>query len=113
MFYIRISAKFDVDLCVTFLNFEVGSIWKDLMNAKTLHKLPVSSYNLIVLFSTSKSWTSEYKNASLICLHHVDCLKLSNKLKVMCLMNKLTPLVFHALSCNFTGRVSAFKSLSG
>ncbi len=54
---IRISTKFDVDLCVTFLNFQAGSIWEDLVNVITFHKLPVSSCNLIVVFSTSKSFT--------------------------------------------------------
>ncbi len=53
---IRISAKFDVDLCVTFLNFQAGGVWKDLVNMVTLHKLLVSSCNLIVVFCTSKSW---------------------------------------------------------
>ncbi len=53
---IRISAKFDLDYCVTFLNFQAGSIWKDFVNAITLYKLPVSSCNLIIVFSTSKSW---------------------------------------------------------
>ncbi len=32
---IRISAKFDLDLCVTFLNFQAGSVWKCLMNTIT------------------------------------------------------------------------------
>ncbi len=55
---IRISAKLDVDLCVTFLNFQMDSIWKDLVNTITLHNLLVSSCSLTVVFSTSKSWTS-------------------------------------------------------
>ncbi len=55
---IRISTKIDVDLCVTFLNVQAGSIWEDLVNVITIHKLPVSSCNLTVVFSRSKSWRS-------------------------------------------------------
>ncbi len=42
---IRISNKFDLDLCVTFLNFQAGSIWEDLVNAITFCRLPVSCCN--------------------------------------------------------------------
>ncbi len=49
---IRISNKFALDLCVTFLNFQASSIWEDVVNVIALHKLPVSSCNLIVVFST-------------------------------------------------------------
>ncbi len=42
-------------MCDLFLNFLVRSIWEDLVYTITLHKLPVSSCNLIVVFSTSKS----------------------------------------------------------
>ncbi len=38
---IRISAKFDVHLYVTFFNFQAGGIRKELVNATTLHKLTV------------------------------------------------------------------------
>ncbi len=43
---IRISAKLDVDLCVTFLNFQADCIWKDFVNMITLHKLLASSCSL-------------------------------------------------------------------
>ncbi len=48
---IRISTKFDLDLCVTFLNFQAGNIWKDLVNAITFRRLPVSC-NFTWMFST-------------------------------------------------------------
>ncbi len=48
---IRISTKFDLDLCVTFLNFQAGIIWEDGVNAETFGRLPVSC-NFIRMFST-------------------------------------------------------------
>ncbi len=56
-----------------FLNIQAGSIY--LVNVITLHKLPVSSCNLIVVFSTSKSWTS-------LMLSLCDLFELSKLLKV-------------------------------
>ncbi len=49
MFY---SSEFQSCLILTFLAL---SIWEDLVNTITLHKLPVSSCYLIVVFSTSES----------------------------------------------------------
>ncbi len=49
---IRISTKFDLDLCVTFINFQASSIWEDLVNAITFRRLPVSCCNFTWMFST-------------------------------------------------------------
>ncbi len=47
---IRISAKFDVNLCVTFLNFQSNPESNDLVNAITPQKLhvPFSSFTCIL-----------------------------------------------------------------
>ncbi len=49
---IRISTKFDLDLCVTFLNFKAGSIWEDIVNVITFRRLPISCCNFMWMFST-------------------------------------------------------------
>ncbi len=51
---IRISAKFDVDLCMTFLKFEACGIQKDLVNAITLHNLLTSSCSFTGSLSASR-----------------------------------------------------------
>ncbi len=43
---------------MTFSNFQVSRVWKNLVNVITFHILPVSICNLTVVFSTSKSWMS-------------------------------------------------------
>ncbi len=49
---IGISTKFDLDLCVTFINFQAGSIWEDLVNTITFRRLSVSCCNFTWMFST-------------------------------------------------------------
>ncbi len=55
---IRISAKFDVDLCVTFLNFQTSSQSSCLVNVITPQVLPIWCCNLKGMFSTSTYQTS-------------------------------------------------------
>ncbi len=44
-FYIKISDEFDIDICVTFLNFQSSSQSSYLVNAITQQELPVSCPN--------------------------------------------------------------------
>ncbi len=53
--YIKISDEFNIDLCVTFLNFQTSSRSSCLVNTITLQELPVSFCNFTEVFSTSKS----------------------------------------------------------
>ncbi len=101
---IRFSTKFDLDLCLTFLNFQAGSIWEDLANVITLHKLPVSSCNLIVVFCTSKSWDKLDVDLCVTFLNFQTCSRSG------CLVNMLTPQHLHASCCNFTDMFSTSKS---
>ncbi len=94
--HIKISNKFDVDLCVTFLNFQTSSHSSCLVNTITTQELHASC-NFTGIFSTLKSWTSLmltfltfwtrssngicrnllwmwYRN-SWICMHHVVTLQ--------------------------------------
>ncbi len=48
---IRISAKFDVVLCVTFLNFQSNAKSNDLVNAITPQKLNLPCCSFIGIFS--------------------------------------------------------------
>ncbi len=48
---VRISAKFDVELCVTFLNFQYNPKSNDLVNAITPQKLHVPCCNFTGIFS--------------------------------------------------------------
>ncbi len=100
---IRISTRFDVDLCVTCLNFQTGSIWEDLVNVITLHKLLVSSCNLIVDFSSSKSWKSSI--LTFVWLANFQTCSRSGYL-----VNILTAQKLHASCCNCTEIFSTTKS---
>ncbi len=75
--YIKISGEFDIDLCVTFLNFRTSSRSICLVNTITLQELPVSFRNFTEIFSTLKSrtssmltfmtfWNRSYSNGSIL-----------------------------------------------
>ncbi len=49
---IRISAKFDLDLCVTFLTFQSNPKSSDLVNAITHQKLDVPCCSFTGIFAT-------------------------------------------------------------
>ncbi len=51
---VRISAKFDVDLCVTFLNFQYNPKSNDFVNATTPQKLHVLCCSFTSIFFTSE-----------------------------------------------------------
>ncbi len=55
--YIRILDEFDIDLCVTFLNFQTSSRSSCPVNAITLQQLHASCCNFTEIFSTTKSQT--------------------------------------------------------
>ncbi len=57
---IRISDKFDVDLCVTFLNFQYNPKSSDLVNAITLQKLHVPCCSFIGIFFTANFYVDLY-----------------------------------------------------
>ncbi len=101
---IRISNKFDLDLCVTFINFQAGSIWEDLVNVITLRKLPVSSCNLIVVFCTSKILDRFDVDLCVTFLNFQNCSWSG------CLVNMLTPQQLHVSCCNFTDLFPTSKS---
>ncbi len=66
---IIISAKFDVDLCVTFLNFQSDPKSNDLVNGITPQKLPCCSFTGMVSASKSLSAEGFFLGFFLLILH--------------------------------------------
>ncbi len=77
------------------LNFQAGSVRKDLLNVITFYKLPVSSRNFIVVFSISKS-QKEFN--VVLCVTFLNFQTTSTS---SCLVNEITPQELPVWCCNF------------
>ncbi len=95
-FYIKISDKFNIDLCVTFLNFEVGSWPNSLRNPWIFSK----RYKNILHIKITDDFDIDF------------CLNISN-FQTTLWINKITYQKLHASCCNFIRRFSKSKSQMG
>ncbi len=93
---IRISAKFDVDLCVTFLNFQSKPKSNDLVNTIIPQKLHVPCCSFTGIFSTSEISTTFYVDP------YATFLNFQCSSRLSCLVKLITPQTLPALCCNFT-----------